>query len=206
MELIIVLVVIAVLIMFLFNNMVSKKNKIEKSLGDIDTYLQTRYDMLNSLFAQLERELDHESTVYAEVTKNRTGFDEIRKAYAENKNNPSAIVKADTGLSSLFTGMRSTFEKYPELQSIQAVIKVMNETVTVENNLNASRRVYNANVTTFRNAIQSFPGVLIANIMGFKDVYSMYKADEAAQSRPKSASEDYYKAKYAKKLENIDKE
>ena len=205
-EIIILIVAVIAIIIFLFNNLVGKKNKVEGSLSAIDTYLQKRYDLLESLFAQLERELDHELEVYSVVTKNRTGFDEVRKAYDSNRANPSAIVEADRAVSTIFQGMRMTSEQYPQLQSIQSVMLVMNQTVTVENELNASRRQYNANVTTFRNAIQSFPGVLIASVFGFKDVYELYKADESAQSRPKTASEDFYKAKYAKKLDDLKNE
>lgn len=205
-EIIILLVVVAFIIIFLFNNLVSKKNKVEGSLSTIETYLQKRFDLMESLFAQLERELDHELEVYSVVTKNRTGFDELRKSYDAKKSNPNAIIEADRMVSTMFQGMRSTMEQYPNLPSIQVVTQVMNQTITVENELNASRRQYNSNVTTYRNSIQSFPGVIIANILGFKDAYELYKADEAAQSRPKLASEDFYKAKYAKKLDDLQKE
>lgn len=203
---VIILIVVVLLVIFLFNNLVSKRNKVQGSLSTIDTYLQKRFDMMESLFATLERELDHELEVYGVVTKNRTGFDEVRKAYNDNKANPSAIVEADRTMSTIFQGMRMTTESYPQLQSIQAVMTVMNQTITVENEINASRRQYNANVVTYRNSIQSFPGVLIAGILGFGDDYELYKADEAAQSRPKQASEDYYKAKYAKKVEDLQNE
>lgn len=203
---IIAIVVVVVLIILLFNNLVSKKNKVEGSLSTIETYLQKRFDLLESLFAQLERELDHESEVYVAIAKNRTGFNELRKSYDANKSNPNAVVEADRMVTTMFQGMRMTSEAYPQLQSIQAVMQVMNQTVTVENELNASRRQYNANVVTFRNSIQTFPNVIIANILGFKDTYELYKAEEAAQSRPKPASEDFYKEKYAKKLDNLQNE
>lgn len=202
-EVIILIVAVVLLIIFLFNNITSKKNKVEGSLSTIDTYLQKRFDMMESLFATLERELDHELEVYSVVTKNRTGFDEVRKAYNENKSNPNAILEADKTVSTIFQGMRMTTENYPQLQSIQAVMLVMNQTITVENEINASRRQYNSNVVTYRNAIQSFPGILIANILGFKDTFELYKADETAQSRPKQVSEDYYKAKYNKKIDDL---
>lgn len=205
-EIIILIVVLGIIIMLLFNNLVSKKNKVEGSLSTIDTYLQKRFDLMEELFATLERTLDHELEVYNVVTKNRTGFDEVRKAYESNKANPGTIVQSDKTISSIFQGMRMTSEQYPQLQSIQAVMTVMNQNITVENEINASRRQYNSNVTIYRNAIQSFPGVLIANILGFKDVYELYKADEEAKKRPKQMSEDYYKAKYEKKTEDIKSE
>lgn len=205
-EVIVLLVVVGLIIIFLFNNLVSKKNKVEGSLSTIETYLQKRFDLMESLYAQLERELDHESEVYNAVSKNRTGFDELRKTYNESKSNPNALIQTDRMISTMFQGMRQTTEQYPALSSIQAVMQVMNQTVTLENELNAARRQYNSNVVTYKNGIQSFPNVIIANILGFKDVYELYKADEEAKIRPKSASEDFYKAKYAKKMEDLQKE
>lgn len=205
-EIIILLVVVAFIVIFLFNNLVSKKNKVESSLSTIDTYFKKRIDLLEPLYVQLERELDHESETYKAIAKNRTGFDEVRRIHDAKASNPNAIIEADRMVSTMFQGMRSTMEQYPQLQSIQAVMQVMTQTITVENELNASRRQYNANVTTYRNAIQTFPNLIIANMLGFKDVYELYKADEADKIRPKSPSEDYYKAKFAKKTEDLQKE
>lgn len=199
MEIIIILVVIFVILMLLYNTLVSKKNSVEKSLSTIDTYLQKRFDLMESLFAQVERALNHELESYSAITKNRTGFDELRKSYNDKKSDPVAIVQADRAISSMFNGMRNTTEAYPELQALDTVNTVIDQNITIENELNSSRRQYNSNVTVYRNSIQSFPAVLLANMFGFKDIYELYKADEQAQQRPKPKYENYYKNKYDQK-------
>ena len=172
--------VIAMLIT-IYNNLVSKKNRVEKSLSNIDAFLQRRFDQMENLFTLLDNALDHETKVFSEITRERTGFNQIKDMYQSDKTSNVGVVKADQAMGNFLRGARATFEKYPELKSIGTVEKVMAENVQIEIEINASRRQYNSNVTIYRNAIQMFPHNIIARIFGFNDNYELYRADEAAR-------------------------
>ena len=58
-------------------------------------------------------------------------------------------------------------EAYPELQADENFRQLQSQLAETENRIAVSRQVYNDTVLTYNNAIQTFPGVLIAGPFGF---------------------------------------
>jgi len=168
-----------------YNNLTSKKNRVEKSLSNIDIFLQQRMDQMENLFTLLDNALDHETKMFDEISKARIGFNQIKEMYQFAG---AGVVEADQAMSSFLSEARLTFEKYPELKAINIVGDVIVENIQIETQINASRRQYNSNVTLYRNAIRMFPHVIIASMFRFTDNYELYRADDAAKRavRPRS--------------------
>ena len=59
-------------------------------------------------------------------------------------------------------------EQYPDLKASQNVAKLQDATVEVEENLQASRRVYNSNVSYYNQKVVVFPSNIIANWKKFE--------------------------------------
>ena len=59
-------------------------------------------------------------------------------------------------------------EAYPDLKANQNFLQLQEELSDIENKLAASRRFFNAATTEYNNAVESFPGTLIARNFGFK--------------------------------------
>lgn len=190
MGVIIFIIIIVVIVAIIYNNLVSRKNAVENALSTIDTFLQERLDLMTNLFEQAAVALEHESKVYAEVTKLRSEHSKIKEAYT-NKNDSAEIVNLDKSITRIGKQVEAVYENYPELKAIDSVNKAMDVNVDVENQINAARRNYNNNVMSYRNGIESFPNVIFANMFGFKDKYELYKADEEAKQRVKAS--DVYK-------------
>ena len=58
-------------------------------------------------------------------------------------------------------------EQYPQLRASENFAKLQNASAEVEENLQAARRVYNANVSYYNQKIVVFPSSMIANWKGF---------------------------------------
>jgi len=198
-----VILVVAVLVIFLFNSLVSKRNRVEQALSGIDTFLQKRLDLMSNLFMEAERALDHESETYVAISIERTGFNQIKQAYESTKTSSAGVMKADVAMGHFLNGARATFERYPELKALQTMETVIAQNISIENELNASRRQYNSNVTLFKNAIQSFPNNMLCGIFGFKNTYDLYKADDVAKANVKPVYNDYYTEKYQQKTKKL---
>jgi len=166
-------------IITIYNNLVSKRNRVKKSLSNIDAFLQQRMDQMENLFTLLDNALDHETKVFDEIANVRAEFSKIKNMYQPDKY--STVVKADQAMSTFITNALATFEKYPELKALNMVEKVMAENIQLETKINASRRQYNSNITLYRNAMQMFPHVIIARLFNFSDNYELYRAEEAAR-------------------------
>ena len=63
--------------------------------------------------------------------------------------------------------LRAVAENYPELRATENFQKLQNELTEIEDEIQASRRIYNSNVQAFNTKIQVFPNSVIANNRGF---------------------------------------
>ena len=59
-------------------------------------------------------------------------------------------------------------ESYPEIKASEHFLKLQKELTNVENEIQASRRIYINSITDFNNSVMKFPSSLIAKIFGFK--------------------------------------
>ena len=68
-------------------------------------------------------------------------------------------------------------ENYPDLKANQNFLKLQEELSETEDQVAASRRIYNENVNYFNTRIQIFPNVLIARMFQFGPC-DFFEADE----------------------------
>lgn len=152
--------VLAVWVMFSYNSLVSLVNQTKNAWSDIDVQLKRRYDLIPNLVETVKGYAKHEKGVFEEVTKARTaamsakGIEE--KGQAENM--------LTGALKSLF----AVAENYPTLRASENFSKLQDQLTETENNIEASRRFYNANVRDLNTKIETFPTNIIANMFAFK--------------------------------------
>ena len=152
--------VLAVWVMFAYNGLVSLVNLTKNAWSDIDVQLKRRYDLIPNLVETVKGYAKHEKGVFEEVTKARSvamgakGIEE--KGQAENM--------LTGALKSLF----AVSENYPTLRASENFSKLQDELTQTENNIESSRRFYNANVRDLNTKIETVPTNIIANMFGFK--------------------------------------
>jgi LemA protein len=64
--------------------------------------------------------------------------------------------------------LRVSVEAYPDLKANQNFQQLMTELADVENKLAATRRFFNSATKELNNAVQTFPGNLLAGMFGFQ--------------------------------------
>jgi LemA protein len=74
-------------------------------------------------------------------------------------------------------------ENYPELKANQNVLELQEQLTTTENQIAFSRQHYNASVLDYNTAIQVFPAVLIAGMLGFTK-REFFDAEPEASATP----------------------
>jgi len=80
---------------------------------------------------------------------------------------PAAQATAENALTGALRSLFAVVENYPDLKASTNVMQLQEELTTTENQISFSRQHYNATVLDFNNAIQTFPAVLVAGILGF---------------------------------------
>jgi len=155
-----ILVVIAFWIMSAYNSLVRLRNRRQNAFADIDVQLRQRHDLVPQLVDTVKGYALHERELLTKIT-------EARSAAVGARTIDDKIV-AEQQLSSALQGLKVQVEAYPDLKANQNFLQLQEELSDIENKLAASRRFFNGATTEYNNAVESFPGNLIANNFGFK--------------------------------------
>ena len=158
----IALIVIAVLIVLAIlywiakrNSFISARNRIDESWSGIDVQLKRRHDLVPNLVETVKGYAAHESQVFEKTTKARA------EAMAAHSVDDTA--KAEQQLTSALTDLRAVAENYPELRATENFQQLSRNLSELEDEIQASRRIYNSNVQAYNTDIEQFPGSIIAN-------------------------------------------
>jgi len=164
MELIVVIaiiVVIVVIIASIYNGLVSRRNRIDEALGQIEVQLKRRHDLIPNLVEAVKGYMGFEQSVLTQVTQARAN------AVAAGAQGPAAQASAENALTGALRSLFAVVENYPDLKASTNVMQLQEELTTTENQISFSRQHYNASVLDYNNAIQTIPSVLIAGPLGF---------------------------------------
>ncbi|HBB05250.1 MAG TPA: LemA family protein [Firmicutes bacterium] len=128
--------------------------KIDESASGIDVALTKRYDLLTKSVAVVKGVAKHEQeTLTNVIAMRRPASDASMKEKAE----------FETSMTKAFDSINIVAEKYPEIKANQNFTQLQNQVAEVEEQLQASRRVYNSNVSVYNQDIVVFPKSLVAN-------------------------------------------
>jgi len=159
--LIILVIIIALAFIFYYNRFVDLENRIDNSLGQIDVQLKKRADLVPNLMNAVKGFMKHEKSIMKDVT-------EARKAILGAKDIQDKI-KAGNQLQQALKSIFAIAENYPDLKSNQNFLQLQNELAAIEDKIAYSRQYYNDSILSYNNAIERFPGVIFAKILGKKE-------------------------------------
>ncbi len=151
--------VAALLLVALYNKLVRLRNLVRSSWSDIDVQLKKRYDLVPNLVETVKGYAVHEQLLFGKLADAR--------ALAVKATGPGDAAKAEHLLRDSLKGLFAVAEAYPDLKANQDFLQLQNQLKEIEDNIEASRRYYNAVVRDFNTAIEQFPVNLIASPLGF---------------------------------------
>jgi len=176
----IVLVVIVALIVIalvaLYNRFVRYRNRVDNSWAQIEVQLKRRWDLIPNLVETVKGYAAHERETFEAVTQAR--------ARAQQAQTPAETAQAEGILGAALGRLLAVAEAYPELQADENFRQLQSELAETENRIAVSRQVYNDTVLTYNNAIQTFPGVVLAGPLGFAR-REFFETDETQREAPR---------------------
>jgi len=158
--LVVILVVITLWLVSLYNNLVKLRNRRQNAFADIDVQLRQRHDLVPQLVETVKGYAGHEKDLLIKITEARAG--------AMSAQSIDDKIAAEQKLTAALQGLRVQVEAYPDLKANQNFLQLQEELSDIENKLAASRRFFNAATTEYNNAIETFPGNLLARNFGFQ--------------------------------------
>jgi len=164
MELLIILVIVIVIVAIfvgIYNGLVTRRNRVDEALGQIEVQLKRRHDLIPNLVQAVKGYMGFEQDVLTRVTEARAG------AVAAGAQGPAQQAAAENMLTGALRSLFAVVENYPDLKASTNVMQLQEELTTTENQISFSRQHYNATVLDYNNTIQTIPSVLIAGPFGF---------------------------------------
>jgi LemA protein len=175
----IVLVLVGLVVMSLYNKLVSLKNKVLEAWSGIDVQLKRRYDLIPNLVNTVKGYASHESGTLEKVIQARN-----QAMSAGAGGNINAQVQAENALSGTLKSLFALSENYPDLKANTNFIQLQNTLGEVEDSLSNARRYYNALVRDNNTAVEAFPSNLIANQFNFEKFDFFEIENDAERSNP----------------------
>lgn len=158
--LVIIVLVFLLYFIYLYNNLVSKKNKTEEAFSSIDVMLKKRTDLIPQLVNTVKGYMKHERETLTEITQLREKI--------MNENEPiNDRFRLESQLGVMLGKVQIRSEAYPELKSSENFLLLQRSLNELEEQLSAARRSYNAAINAFNNALEMFPSNIVAKLMGY---------------------------------------
>ena len=163
------IVVILAILVFAYNFLIGKRNKVKNSFSSIDVMLKKRFDLIPNLYDLVKKHMEHEKEILERIT-------ELRSKVEKDKLSENERIEQGSELANIIKQVNLTAENYPELKSSNNFLQLQATLSDIEEQISAARRTYNANATEYNTQIEMFPMKVFALVFRFKK-YKLIEAE-----------------------------
>ena len=167
-----VAVVAGLIFILIRNSIIGSRNRVDEAWSGIDVQLKRRHDLVPNLVESVKGYATHERTTFENVTSAR--------ADAMRASGPREAGAAEGQLSAALADLRAVAEQYPDLRATENFQQLSRNLSELEDEIQASRRIYNSNVQSYNTKIQIFPNSVVANAGGFQE-HEFFEIQDAAE-------------------------
>ncbi len=146
----------------IYNKLVKLKNQVPEAWSGIDVQLKRRYDLIPNLINTVKGYAKHEKETLENVISLRNSALEVPNGKIADQ------AQAENALSGALKSIFALAENYPDLKANQNFAELQKALFEVEENIERSRRYYNAVVRDNNTAVETFPSMIIANMANFE--------------------------------------
>ena len=143
-----------------YNLLVRDRHRVAQAWSDVDVQLKRRHDLIPQLVEVVRRHAGFEQSVLENVTALRN------RGVAEAS--PSKLGEVETALSVGVQRLIALAEAYPDLEASQSFLSLQSNLTDTENQIQYARRYYNGAVNNLNTRIETFPDLLIARLLAFR--------------------------------------
>ncbi len=167
-----VVVLIALYFILTRNSIIGSRNRVDEAWSGIDVQLKRRHDLVPNLVESVKGYAQHEQATFQKVTDAR--------ADAMRASGPREAGAAEGMLTAALGDLRAIAENYPDLRATENFQQLSRNLSELEDEIQASRRIYNSNVQSYNTKIQVFPNSIVAGTGGFtaREFFEILEAAE----------------------------
>jgi LemA protein len=172
-----------------YNDLTAKQQTVKANWSKVESSLQRRADLIPNLVETAKLAGVQEQEVFGQIADARSRLLNATAAApgaADGDKTPEqkqAVIDANNSFGGTIGRLLSLQENYPVLRSNEAFMKVQDELSGTENRINVARIDYTDSVNAYNTTRNSFPAVLTAGLLGFKE-QPYFEAEPGARTAP----------------------
>lgn len=172
-----------------YNDLTAKQQQVKGKWANVESAMQRRADLIPNSAEIAKMTAIQEQEVFGQIADARSKLLNAQQAAPAGANGDKtpeqkqAVIDANNSFGGTIGRLLSLQENYPQLRSNEAFMKLQDELAGTENRINTARLDFNDAVTSYNTTRNSFPAVLTAGLLGFKEE-PFFQADEKGKTVP----------------------
>jgi len=180
-----IVVLLVVMVVGLYNSLVTLRNRFKNAFSQIDVQLKRRYDLIPNLVETAKGYMKHERETLEAVIRARNSALSASDKAAQKPGDQSAmkdLASAEGALTGALGRLLALSESYPDLKANQNMLSLQEELTSTENRIAFARQAFNDAVTTYNISREKFPNSIVANMFHFAPA-ELLESTETAEER-----------------------
>ncbi len=172
-----------------YNELTAKQQNVKGKWANVESSMQRRADLIPNIVKAAQMAGVQEQEVFGQIADARSRLLNAQQAAPTGEGGDKtpeqkqAVIEANNSFGGTIGRLLSLQESYPQLRSVDAFMNVQNELAGTENRIGVARTDYNNAVQDYNTTRNSFPAVLTAGLLGFKEEPT-FQADPGARQAP----------------------
>ena len=172
-----VAVLLALIVVVLYNRLVRLRNRAENAWSQVDVQLQRRRDLIPNLVETVKGYAGHERSTFEEVTAARTSAQQAQTVEQQ--------AEAENVLTAALGRLFAVAEAYPALRASENFQQLQGELDETEDKIAVARQLYNDAVLAYDNARETVPTSFVAGMVRFEPK-PYFEIDERSRAVPQA--------------------
>lgn len=172
-----------------YNDLTAKQQQVKGKWSDVESSMQRRADLIPNIVKAAQMAGVQEQEVFGQIADARSRLLNAQQAAPAGANGDKsaeqrqAVIDANNSFGGTIGRLLSLQESYPQLRSVDAFMTLQTQLEGTENRINVARNDFSKAVTDYNTTRNSFPAVITAGLLGFKEE-PFFKADDNAKQAP----------------------
>jgi LemA protein len=170
-----------------YNRLVRLKQAVDSQWAQVQNVYQRRADLIPNLVSTVSGAANFEKSTLTEITAARASVGQVKVDPNSAPADPAKLAEFDRAqaqLSSALSRLLVVVERYPDLKANANFQTLQAQLEGTENRISVERGRFNESVQSYNTAIKSFPTVLYAGALGFRE-RPYFTATPGAETPPK---------------------
>jgi len=166
-----VIAVLAGLLVFFYNGLIGAREQVNAGWAQVENVYQRRLDLIPLLVDTVQTYTEHESETLAQLTQARANAIQVKNAIGDvpqTAEQLQAIKAAQGEVESSLARLFAIVENYPDLKASRNFLSLQEQIEGTENRVAMERRNFNEFSRRYNTRLQTFPGNIVADMMGFE--------------------------------------